>query len=157
MPAVITEHHLFSAYLEPVLTAPASLLHLEPSHFFEWSMIVISIITLAIIIWFTYNRYVKREHVTPEDAEFTTPFRTLYNKYYVDELYDAIIVKPLYWISDVFYKAFDIKIIDAAVNAVGKGVDLSSRTLRLVQSGNIGFYLMAMVIGIILMLVLNLF
>jgi NADH-quinone oxidoreductase subunit L len=157
MPSIFTEHHLFGSYLAPVLSTPSSILHEEPTHFFEWSMIVISIITLAILIWATYNRYVKKEHVTPsEEKEFKPAFRTLYNKYYVDELYNSIIVKPLYWLSDIFYKIFDVRIVDGAVNAVGKGVNLGSRTLRFVQSGDIGFYVIAMVVGVILMFVIKL-
>jgi NADH-quinone oxidoreductase subunit L len=151
MPSIFTEHHLFGHYLEPVLSTPAGMLHEEPSHYFEWSMIVISIITLAIIIWAAYNRYVKREHVTSQDSEFKPAFKTLYNKYYVDELYNSIIVRPLYWLSDLFYKIFDVRIVDGTVNAVGKGVNLGSRTLRLVQTGNIGFYVTVMVVGVILM------
>jgi NADH-quinone oxidoreductase subunit L len=157
IPAIFTERHLFGKFLEPVLSTPSSILHIEPSHFFEWSMIVISIITLALIIWATYNRYVKKEHVTTlNQSEFKPAFKTLYNKYYVDEIYNAIIVRPLYWLSDVFYKVFDIKLVDGAVNAAGKGVDMSSRNLRFIQTGNIGFYIVAMVVGIILMLALNL-
>ena len=66
---------------------------------------------LAIIITMTYNRYVKRGFVTPADSHFNPALKTLFNKYYVDELYEAIIVKPLYWLSDLFYKIFDIRII----------------------------------------------
>jgi NADH-quinone oxidoreductase subunit L len=157
MPAIFTEHHLFGTYLEPVLSTPSSILHVEPTHYFEWSMIVISIITLGLIIWATYNRYVKRERVTPLlETEFNPAFKTLYNKYYVDELYNAIIIKPLYWLSDLFHKVFDIQIVDGAVNAVGKGVHFGSRTLRLVQTGNIGFYIFAMVVGVILIFVFSL-
>jgi NADH-quinone oxidoreductase subunit L len=120
-------------------------------------MIIIATIALIIIIGMTYNWYVKKEHVTTlNESEFKPAFKVLYNKYYVDELYNAIIVKPLYWLSDLFYKIFDIKIVDGIVNSVGKGVDFGSRTLRLVQTGNIGFYIVAMVIGIIVMLALNL-
>jgi NADH-quinone oxidoreductase subunit L len=157
MPSIFTEHHIFNKYLEPVLSSPSSILHVEASPFFEWSMIIIATIALIIIIGMTYNWYVKKEHVTTlNESEFKPAFKVLYNKYYVDELYNAIIVKPLYWLSDLFYKIFDIKIVDGIVNSVGKGVDFGSRTLRLVQTGNIGFYIVAMVIGIIVMLALNL-
>jgi NADH-quinone oxidoreductase subunit L len=79
--------------------------------------------------------------------------RLLYNKYYIDELYDAIIVKPLYWISGVFESVIERLGIDRLVNAVGSGVVAGSRGARLLQSGNIGFYIFVMVIGVILLLV----
>jgi NADH-quinone oxidoreductase subunit L len=99
---------------------------------------------------------VKKAHVTPNDSEFKPAFKTLYNKYYVDEIYNALFVKPLYWLSDLFYKIFDIKIVDGFVNSIGQSVKVGGSTLRLLQTGNIGFYIFAMVVGIILMLALNL-
>ncbi|MCX6290928.1 MAG: NADH-quinone oxidoreductase subunit L [Bacteroidetes bacterium] len=158
LPSVFSEHHLFKNYLSSSLTVPSSVIHSEPSHYFEWAMILVSIITLIILIAITYNRYVKKGYVTPlAEINFSKTFKTLYHKYYVDEIYEALIVKPLYWLSDMFYKVFDLKIIDGTVNSVNKGVNAASSTLRLMQTGNIGFYIFAMVVGVILMLIYNLY
>ncbi len=158
LPAVFSEHNSFEKFLSPALTTPGSLNHAEPSHFFEWTLIGISIITLIILIAIVYNRYVKKNHVAPlNEAEFKPAFRTLYNKYYVDELFDKLFVKPLYWLSDLFYRIVDIKVVDGIVNSVSKGVVWGSRTVRLAQTGSTGFYIFAMVVGIIAMLLFNLF
>jgi len=158
MPQIMSEKHFFGHYLEPVLSVPQNIIHAQPSHYFEYSLIIISIITLIILIVFAYNRYVKRAIIPPSsEADFKPAYKVLFNKYYVDEMYDALIVKPLYFLSNIFYKIFDLKIVDGMVNMVGKGVNLGSQTLRLVQGGSVGFYIFAMVVGIILMLVLNLF
>jgi NADH-quinone oxidoreductase subunit L len=78
--------------------------------------------------------------------------RTLYNKYYVDEIYDAIIVKPLYWVSEQFYSIVEKSGIDRLVNSSGRGVEAGSKFLRLIQTGRLGYYIFVMVIGIALLL-----
>jgi NADH-quinone oxidoreductase subunit L len=86
------------------------------------------------------------------------PFgRLLARKYYVDELYRSVITNPLARISDILYSVVEIKIVDALVEGVGTTVSSLSRVFRLLQSGSVSFYLFFMVVGIILVLVLNLF
>ena len=158
LPAVFTEHHLFGNYLSPVLSSPGVASHTEASHLFEYMLMGISVLALTFIIYLTHDRFAKKEIVpSPDEAEFKPWFRVLYNKYYIDELYDKIFVKPLYKLGDVCYKIFDIKIIDGVVNMTGKGVRRGSEVLRLAQAGTVGFYIFAMVVGIILILVVNLF
>ena len=67
-----------------------------------------------------------------------------------------VIVNPLSAIGNFFYKIIDIKIIDGLVNSVSKGLTASSGVLRLMQSGYVGFYIFAMVFGIIAILLFNL-
>lgn len=45
--------------------------------------------------------YVSKNQVPVADAEVSGLQKTLYNKYYIDELYDAIVVRPLYWLSGI--------------------------------------------------------
>ena len=54
-------------------------------------------------------------------------------------------------------KIFEIKIVDGVVNLVGKGVVRSSEVIRLAQAGSVGIYIFAMVVGIIVMLMVNLY
>jgi len=77
---------------------------------------------------------------------------TKYYKYYLDEAYNAIFTKPLDWLSDKFYRFMELRFVDAIVNGVGDGVKWSSRTLRLIQTGSIEFYLLIMVLSIALIL-----
>jgi NADH-quinone oxidoreductase subunit L len=78
--------------------------------------------------------------------------KLLRNKYYVDELYTSVIVKPLQFVSKVFDSVVEKLFIDNLVNATGRAVTWSSKTLRLIQTGNTGFYIFAMVISIIILL-----
>ena len=158
LPAIVTEHHLFDKLLSPYMSTPASMIHSEPSHFLEWTLIGISISTLIVVIVLLNQHYVKRTRIPPvNETEFTPAFKIIYHKYYIDELYERFFVRPLYKISDALYKAVDIKLIDGMVNSVGKGIVWSANLARQIQTGSIGFYIFAMVIGIVLMLALNLF
>ncbi|HMP93771.1 MAG TPA: NADH-quinone oxidoreductase subunit L, partial [Phnomibacter sp.] len=78
--------------------------------------------------------------------------KVLEQKWYVDELYNAIIVKPLLALGDFFNTVVEKSGIDKLVNGVGKAVHYSSRQLRLLQSGNVGAYVLMMVIAIILLI-----
>ncbi len=75
--------------------------------------------------------------------------KLIYNKYYVDELYENIITKPLKAISDFFYKIMELKVVDGIVNGVGTLVVRASSVVRLLQTGHIGFYIFAMVASIL--------
>jgi len=72
-------------------------------------------------------------------------------------LYDAIIRKPLDALSVFFYKVVDRMGIDGIVNGLGKGTVDASKGLRLLQTGNVGFYIFMMVVGIISILMYILF
>ncbi len=158
MPHVFSDHHLFEKYLEPLLSVPASIIHSEASGSFEWMMMIAFTVTLIILYIITRGFFSKQQNVPAlNENDFNPSTRVLFNKYYVDELYDSIIVKPLYWLSDIFYKIFDNRLVDGTVNALGKGVVWGGRTLRLVQSGNIGFYIFIMVVSIIAIFVFNIY
>ncbi len=81
----------------------------------------------------------------------------LANKWYVDELYNLLIVKPVNWVAAFFSKVVDQKIIDGLVNGVGRGVQFSARQLRWLQSGQTGSYILIMTVSIILFFIFQLF
>jgi NADH-quinone oxidoreductase subunit L len=118
---------------------------------------IASVIILSAVILAAYNRYVKKAAVPPMlEQDMSQGGRLAYHKFYVDELYNKLIVRPSYAIADVFYKIIDTKLIDGIVNSVSKTVTGVSGYVRLIQSGYVGFYIFAMVFGIIAILVLNL-
>jgi NADH-quinone oxidoreductase subunit L len=158
LPPVFSEHHAFKSYLEPLLSFPAGFNQEEPSHFFEYAVMGIATGVLVIVWMLAHNRFVKRTSVMPlNEDEFGSSTRVLYNKYYVDEIYETLFVKPLKSISSLFYKVFDIAIIDGVVNGTGLATTKASGVLRRLQTGGIGFYIFVMVSGILLILLLNLF
>ena len=80
-------------------------------------------------------------------------YTTLLNKYYVDELYAAVIIKPLMWIStNVLWKGVDVAGIDGAVNGIASGATSIGDAVRHTQSGNTRSYAVWVVIGAILVI-----
>jgi len=84
---------------------------------------------------------------------FAAVHRTLLNKYWIDELYDATIVQPVKWVSDhVLWKVIDVWIIDGTVNGVGVFVRGSAALIRMTQTGSIRTYAASLVLGVVLVL-----
>lgn len=76
------------------------------------------------------------------------PFKTIFeNKFWVDELYQLLFIKPFETVSGFLSRFFDVKIIDGAVHVPGKIVRGGAILLSLFQVGSIQFYLLVMVIG----------
>ena len=101
--------------------------------------------------WIKFSKYQKSEK---EETGFGKVFA---NKWYVDELYDAVFVKPILSIAKYFNNVFEKKGIDGFVNGVGKAVNYSSRQIRLLQSGQVGTYVFMMVLGILIFFIIQLF
>ena len=86
-------------------------------------------------------------------ASFAGVHRVLLNKYYVDEIYDALIVQPVYAFSErVLWKSVDATVIDGAVNGAGLTVRWSSGLLRLLQTGSIRAYALSIFVGAVVIL-----
>jgi NADH-quinone oxidoreductase subunit L len=145
LPEVLHAPHLFNEYLGSIVQLPSE--H-AISHSAEYALIGLSVAVLAVVIPATYNYYVSKRNL-PEanDAELTGLARVLSNKYYVDELYQAVFVKPIMALSNLFYSVFEFLVIDLLVEGVGKLVKNMSKEARSAQDGAIGFYIFAMVIG----------
>ncbi len=123
---------------------------LELSHETEYMLMGISVSSALVALFLAYAKYVKRAHVpVPDEAERSFLAKLSYHKFYLDEIYDAIIRKPLDGISAFFYRIIDKKLIDGLVNGFGWTASEGSKGLRLLQSGNVGFYIFMMVFGII--------
>ena len=69
------------------------------------------------------------------------------NKWYIDELYDAVVVRPMTALADVFWKLVDVKVIDATVNDTAQVTGMFGGALRLWQTGNVQNYAMSFLVG----------
>jgi NADH-quinone oxidoreductase subunit L len=123
------------------------------SHSFEL-MLMGGVLALTLIVIFfavrRFGRYVK------SDEAATGLGKVLEHKWYVDELYEAIISKPIRAIGSLLGNVVERSGIDGIVNGVGRGVQYAGRQLRLLQSGQVGSYILIMVVSIILFLVMQL-
>jgi len=157
VPESLGGSHWLSEFLTPVFSQSLSIVqHHHLDHATEY-MLMATIVGLTIVtIVIAYVIYVSKKSVpTPESEKLNPVHNIVYKKYLIDEIYHALIVRPLYALSH----AFDIFIerlgIDRIVNGMGDSVQEGSKTLRLLQNGGIGFYIFAMVIGIIVLLTLT--
>lgn len=155
MPSVFHLPHAFHAYMEPVIWKSGA--H-EVSHAFEWILIGVSLAVLGVIIYLTHAIYVRRKQIPVGDDALPAGLpRWVANKYYVDELYNALITVPLDRLSVILHRYIDIGAIDRVVNLSGAGIRSISSGLRHIQTGNTGVYIIAMVVGVIVLLALTLF
>jgi NADH-quinone oxidoreductase subunit L len=158
VPAVLGGHHELGAFLAPVFEQSAKLLgEHELSHNTEWILMGTSVLIALLAMGYAYNKYVSGARVPVSDEGERPALANLsYHKFYVDEIYDTLIRKPLDAISVFFYKVVELSGIDGFVNGLGKSSLEASKGLRLLQTGNVGFYIFMMVVGIIAILVYSL-
>lgn len=149
VPEALGGHHELAAFLSPVVRSAEH--HL--SHSTEYILMALSTILVVVSICFAWMKYKNYKG----EGEATGFGKTLQNKWYVDELYDSIIVKPLRSLSAFFNNIIEKKGIDGIVNGVGKAVNYGSRQLRLIQSGQVGLYVLLMVIGILALFIIQLY
>ena len=153
-------HHYLAEYLAPVFTYSQKILgpaftH-ELDHNTEYMLMGLSVAAGVLGIILAYVMYVARAQRPAEDeAQRSAPESLVYHKYYVDELYDAIFVRPVMGLSRGLYTFVEQRIIDPVVNGFGRLVLGGGQLLRFVQTGAVETYLILMVIGIVLILALN--
>jgi NADH-quinone oxidoreductase subunit L len=114
---------------------------------------VSTVVALAGIGIGAYFFFLNRRAADSVASTFSGVRTLLLNKYYVDELYDAVIVQPIKGISDVvLWKDVDVGLIDGTVNGVGRLVRESSGILRLLQTGSVRAYAASLFLGVVFVL-----
>ena len=151
IPASLGGNHWLGHFLAPVFKGSAALISEAPlAQQTEWALMGISVSGALFALVYAYIKYNKNAGVPVADGEGRPALVDLsYHKFYIDELYDTLIRKPLDALSVFFYKVTDRMGIDGIVNGLGKGTIETSKGLRLLQTGNVGFYIFMMVVGII--------
>ena len=157
MPEIFSETHSLKEFLAPAFIFTDSKFSLEhASHTLEYSIIGVSIVVVALVYLFAQKRYAKDVYLLAEDeSKMTFLQRISYRKFYIDEFYEAVFTKPLNKLSSFLYKVIDKSGIDGIVNGLGNITMNGSKNLRTIQTGNTGFYIFAMVVGIVIIMMLN--
>ena len=150
--------HAVNNYLTPVFAANPQYVHTETSSSIETLVILITIVTVIVMYYLTNNEFAKKPIATELDEEKMPWWHKLsYHKFYVDEIYDVLFVRPFKALSRELNRVFEKNGIDAVVNSSGDFVVYLSSLLKNLQQGNIGFYVLMMVFGIVLFFVIKLF
>ena len=117
-------------------------------------MVISSIVGLAGIA-FAWMRYSKR---VPSMEPTNALHKLIANKYYIDEIYNALIVQPIKNGSHyLLWRIVDNGVIDGIVNGVASVIQIIGGTLRRLQTGIVQAYIVSMVLGIVLFLAYYLF
>ncbi|MBN1222388.1 MAG: NADH-quinone oxidoreductase subunit L [Candidatus Aminicenantes bacterium] len=119
----------------------------------EWLLILISVGVALFGIFMAYVFYIKNPQI-PHNlvARFPRLYKLLYNKYYVDEIYNATIVNPMIRGSEIAYENFDLKVIDGTVNGSAKTAGFFGKAFSLFQTGLLKDYALIFLLGAIILL-----
>ena len=139
---------MFGHFLEPVFPK----VHHEISHSLEYGLmataLLVALIGILVARFFHYKKPEVAERLVAENGFIKSIHNILYHKWYVDELYDALFVRPILWIADrVFYRTIDVNIIDGIVNDVAAFLRGTGNIFRKFQTGDARTYAVAILIG----------
>ena len=134
-----------NGYLAPLFSKEAH----EAHHFgtTEYTLMAIAVLGGIIGITIAFVKYIKQNQVPAEDAEITGFSKVLYNKYYVDEIYNVLFVNSINGLSR-FFRDYIETSLSAAVFGLGKVTNELSYQGKKLQTGSIGFYLFVFVLGL---------
>ena len=144
---------MIEKWLEPVFS-PARYKILYGDHtggLMEYLLMFVSIAIAAAGIYTARWIYLKRTEITLSLAKrYPRIYRLLFNKYYVDEFYEVVVVDPLLKISnDVLWKTMDVTMIDGLVNGSAKIIDGFGKVFRKIQTGVAQSYAVMFIGGIL--------
>jgi NADH-quinone oxidoreductase subunit L len=117
----------------------------------EMTMMVVSAVIGVSGIALAWFMYIVKPDLPGKLAKAFGPVhKLLYNKYYIDEIYNFVFVGSVKWASThIFWSIVDVGIIDGFVNAVASLVEAVSRVLRRLQTGYYNNYAFGMAFGVL--------
>ena len=135
-------------YLQPIISKVS---HEEALNSTSYLLMGIALVGAIVGITVAYIKYIKKSELPSEDENITGISKIIYNKYYVDEAYTKIIVNPLNAASRFFIDTLETG-LSKLVFGFGKATEAIGTQGRKIQSGSIGLYLFAFVLGICVIL-----
>ncbi len=154
IPKVFSGEHgnLFEGWLEPIYAPALAKLATfgSHSHLEEILLMAVSVAAALSAIYFSLYVYTKKLQIAENvSIKFKGIYYLLWNKYFVDEVYEAAVVEPIQKGSEkLLWKIFDVKIIDGLANGVASLVESGSGIIRKIQTGITQFYAVVMMAGI---------
>src|SRR2546423_2064963 len=149
LPAFWGGEDYFSRFLVPVFGAPEAAGAEVTARSLEWILAGVAVGAALVGFSVAFWLYLRQPGQPEALAKFLRgAYSTLLHKYYVDEIYAALVVKPLLWISRVvLWQGVDVRGIDGTVNGIANGASDIGDSVRHTQSGNTRSYAVWVVIG----------
>jgi NADH-quinone oxidoreductase subunit L len=150
LPAIFGEKaNLFGLFMEGSVNTVVH--HLAASG--EWLLVALATAAALLGIVLAFVLYRKTPALPGRlVSRFPGIYRLLVGKYYLDEVYDAVVVRPLVRGAERVYERFDLKVIDGALDGSAAAAGLAGRGLNILQNGLVRDYALAFLIGAILFL-----
>lgn len=148
----------FHHWLAPMLANENGTLPVEPGRHYspsvEYLLIVLSVAVALCGIFTAWWFYIRKPETARNLAErMPISYQLLSNKYYVDEIYNILIVQPIKLISTyILWKIFDVGVIDGLVNLTGRSVRGLGRVAARLQTGYVQAYAVTFILGVALVL-----
>jgi len=150
--SILTGYLGIPQFIAPVLPGPEGITAPHEGPAAASVMLVATLMGLGGIAT-AYIVYVKSPGLPDRLAQqWREAYALSFNKWYVDEVYDRTIVLPTVALANGLWKIVDVGAIDGMVNGVGAATVLWGRALRLVQSGEVQHYALAMALGAVVIL-----
>ncbi len=130
-------------YLEPIFIGE------RPHHVVDattYMLMAVAVVGALIGIGIAYSNYIKKQQVPCEDHEIGGFSKILYNKFYIDEIYNAVVVNPINFLAG-FFRDYIENLIAGIVFGLAKVTNEISFQGKKLQTGSVGFYLFAFVLG----------
>ena len=161
VPAILGGSARLSGFLQPIYRfsqeVQGRVQHPHLDHATEMMLMGISVAAAVVAIVAAYITYVSRRAVPVADGQQQGLQKLVYHKYYIDELYDRAIVRPVQGLSGFLHRTVDELLIDTlGVGGVGRFAKGLGSEFRLAQTGMTSFYVTVMVLGLALMLLYGL-
>ena len=160
-------YNLIERFLEPVLLplgeaghgageGAHGVSHHAVSVGMEWFLVFLSLAVAGAGIALAARFYLKDREFARARAladRFPLAYRLLLNKYWVDEIYETLVVRPIHRLSLFLWKVVDVILIDGVgVNGTAFMTELTGDVLRFLQTGNVRNYALSVAVGVALLI-----
>lgn len=155
IPAVLGGGAHFSHFLDPVFEAAHHGDGHHISHATELILMAISVAVVLISGWLGFTIYSQEKPIRQRFVKHPlgkTLYNISYNKYYVDEIYDFVIVRSIMNGSKYLWSIFDVKVIDGIANGLADVTQYISAQMRKLQTGNTNSYALSILVGAVVIL-----
>ncbi len=152
IPHVLGGHNSFAHFLDPVIAKVPTHGDVHHSAALEIILMILSVLIALAGIYIAYRLYAVDPKLPVRIGERFAQLRNvLYNKYYVDEIYGFLFVKPFIKLSELLYNIADKVFIDGTVNLTGYGAVWTGEVIKWFQTGYLRNYIVTFMIGVVIL------
>lgn len=118
----------------------------------EWILMGVSVAGAAFGIWLATKTYSNLKQADELKSKWAGVHKLLENKWYVDEAYELLLIRPIQALSEILWKVFDVKVIDQVVLGFGRVSAWTGQQLRVTQTGSTQAYAFVLLVGVVITL-----